>query len=77
MKFNVLSVVMLGVGGILIYSGIKAYDPRDVLKWGLGGKQPESFLPLKGAKVAEPTIPGQRTPGGTWEDKQPDNGVDV
>lgn len=76
MKFNVLSVVMLGVGGILIYSGIKAYDPRDVLKWGLGGKQPVSFLPGKSVKPDE-SIPGQRTPGGTWEDKQPDNGVDV
>lgn len=76
MKFNVLSVVMFGVGGILIYSGIKAYDPRDVLKWGLGGKQPTSFLPAASVKPDE-TIPGQRTPGGTWEDKQPDNGVDA
>ena len=76
MKFNVLSVVMFGVGGILIYSGIKAYDPRDVLKWGLGGKPPKSFLPDKGIKADE-TTPGQRTPGGTWEDKQPDSGVDA
>ena len=68
MKFSLLSVVMLGTGGILLYSGIKAYDPRDVLKWGLGGKKPETFLtPSGGMEVVRPPSenpdPGQRYPG--------------
>lgn len=73
MKFSLLSVVMLSVGGVLIYSGIKAYDPRDVVKWGLGGPVPKSFLPTK----VDVTIPDNHstTPGGTLEDKQPDNTV--
>ena len=78
MKFNLLSVVMFGVGGILVYSGIKAYDPRDVLKWGLGGKQPESFLPKEmpiGENKDNPD-PGQRYPGDVGL-PQPDNGVDA
>lgn len=71
MKISLVNILMLGSGAILVYSGIKAYNPKDVILWALGGKEPESFLP-KSIPVDE-TIPGQRTPGGTWEDKQPDN----
>jgi len=70
MKISTLNVVMFSVGAILIYSGIKAYDPRDVIKWGLGGKRPESFNkkeedPLDyGRKHPEKhPDPGQRHPG--------------
>lgn len=78
MKFNLLSVVMLGVGGILVYSGIKAYNPKDVLTWGLGGKKPETFLTPKmpiGDNRDNPD-PGQRYPGDVGL-PQPDDGVDA
>lgn len=52
MKISTLNVVMFSVGAILLYSGIKAYDPRDVIKWGLGGKKPVAF----------------KSPSGNWED---------
>lgn len=65
MKITLPNVVMFSVGAILMYSGIKAYDPRDVIKWGLGGKKPKSF-----AKKEDPMghpkdnpDPGQRHPG--------------
>lgn len=68
MKFSLVSVVMFSAGGILLYSGIKAYDPRDVIKWGLGGKKPQPFLTPKDWKDAlgpneENPDPGQRYPG--------------
>lgn len=43
MKVNLVNVVMLSTGIILLYSGIKGYDPRDVLRYGLGGKKPKTF----------------------------------
>ena len=52
---------MFGIGSILVYSGIKAYDPRDVVKWALGGKKPKS---LKTPKQEEPKVnPDQGNPG--------------
>lgn len=69
MKISTLNVVMFSVGAILIYSGIKAYDPRDVIKWGLGGKKPEPFNKKQegdGITRDEPwnhPDPGQRHPG--------------
>lgn len=36
--FNLFSVVLLGTGGILIYSAVKGYDPRTVVKSALQGK---------------------------------------
>lgn len=65
MKISTLNVVMFCVGGILLYSGIKAYDPRDVIKWGLGGKKPTPFTTKKdpmGDNKNNPD-PGQRYPG--------------
>lgn len=43
MKISLLNVVMFSVGGILVYSGIKGFDPRDVIGWGLGGKKPKTL----------------------------------
>ncbi len=70
MKITTLNVVMFSVGGILIYSGIKAYNPKDVILWGLGGKKPKPFNTKKsgdwednlGPNEDNPD-PGQRYPG--------------
>lgn len=65
MKVTPVNVVMFSVGAILLYSGIKAYDPRDVIKWGLGGKKPTPFNVKKdpmGDNKNNPD-PGQRYPG--------------
>jgi len=70
-KVSLVSVVMLGSGIILLYSGVKGYDPRDVIRWGLGGKKPKSFADKKkedpldyGRKHPELNPdPGKRHPG--------------
>ncbi len=54
MKISPLHVVMLGIGAILLYSGIKAYDPRDVIRWGLGGKKPEPFNKKEETELGRP-----------------------
>lgn len=74
MRVTTVNVVMFSVGAILLYSGIKAYDPRDVIKWGLGGKKPESFATKKdpmGDNKDNPD-PGQRHPG-DMPDTYPDD----
>jgi hypothetical protein len=59
---------MFAGGGILIYSGIKAFEPVDVIKWGLGGEKPKTFLTpgdwkdALGPNEKNPN-PGQRYPG--------------
>lgn len=67
MKITTLNVVMVSVGAILLYSGIKAFDPRDVIKWGLGGNKPERMLGAKtGSPMGNPQDnpdPGQQHPG--------------
>lgn len=61
MKITTLNVFMIGAGAILLYSGIMAYDPRDVIKWGLGGKKPQKLL---GSEPIEPKPdPRQGNPG--------------
>lgn len=40
MNLSLLPVVLFGVGGILIYSAVKGYDPRDVVRNSLTGKSP-------------------------------------
>lgn len=83
MKISTLNVVMFCVGGILMYSGIKAYDPRDVIKWGLGGKKPTPFNkktdPLEYGREhpGENPDPGQHHPGDmpwTYPDGTQDGG---
>lgn len=73
MKLSVLNVVMFSVGSILIYSGIKAYYPQDVIKWGLGGKEPESFATKSDGNV-KPQVPPGEHPGdlGPWTPDDPD-----
>lgn len=43
MKISLVNVLMIGSGIILIYSGLKAYYPQDVIRWGLGGERPDAF----------------------------------
>lgn len=40
MKITLVNVVMFGGGVVLLYSGVYGFDPRDVIKWAMGGKQP-------------------------------------
>ena len=47
MKISLVNVLMIGSGIIFLYSGIKGYDPRDVVRWGLGGKKPKTFAQTK------------------------------
>jgi hypothetical protein len=49
MNFNILTVVLVGVGGILVYAGIKDVNPRQVIKDALSGKEnPGSNLATEG-----------------------------
>jgi hypothetical protein len=80
-KVSLVNVVMLGGGVILLYSGIKGYDPRDVIRWGLGGKKPKTFAEkdkgkgeIKGGGPDHPD-PGQRHPGDMPWTYPPDNGT--
>lgn len=67
MKITTINVVMFSVGAILIYSGIKSYDPRDVIKWGLGGSVPKKLLGTPGedpmGNPQDNPDPGQQHPG--------------
>lgn len=60
MKVSLLNVVMFGTGVVLLYSGIKGYDPRDVLRWGLGGKKPK---PMTSGTTVKPRVPDGEYPG--------------
>jgi len=66
-KVNLVNVVMLSGGIILLYSGIKGYDPRDVIRWGLGGKKPKKMESKEwDGELGDPKDhpdPGQRYPG--------------
>lgn len=69
MKVSLVNVLMLGGGIILVYSGVKGYDPRDVIRWGLGGKKPKKMESPSGnwednlGPNEENPDPGQRYPG--------------
>lgn len=71
MKVSLVNVVMLGSGIILLYSGIKGYDPRDVIRYGLGGKKPEKLHHESSDEALQKGLenpggnpdPGQRHPG--------------
>jgi hypothetical protein len=58
-NLNPLGVVLLAIGGVLIYAAVKDVDPRDVVKQALGGK---TAKPVVGANVPTPK-PGNITPG--------------
>jgi hypothetical protein len=67
MKVSLVSVLCFGTGAILVYSGVKSYDPRDVIKWGLGGKKPKKMKSASGSEIEmdprDHPDPGQRHPG--------------
>jgi hypothetical protein len=54
MKITTVNVVMFSMGAVLLYCGIKAYDPRDVIQWGLGGKKPKSFATKDSDDLGKP-----------------------
>lgn len=70
MKVSLVNVLMLSSGIILLYSGIKGYDPRAVISYGLGGKKPKKMTSGSsgdwednlGPNEKNPD-PGQRYPG--------------
>jgi hypothetical protein len=72
MKVSLVNVVMLGSGIVLLYSGIKGYDPRDVIRYGLGGKKPKK---LGSAKTEQPKVNPNDHPGDMpWTYPNPNNG---
>lgn len=77
MKVSLINVVMVSSGIILLYSGIKGYDPRDVIRYGLGGKKPTKMTGAHGTALGPSQNnpdPGQRHPGDKFY--PPDNGSD-
>jgi hypothetical protein len=67
---------------ILLYSGVKGYDPRDVIRYGLGGKKPEKMKTQTGEDALERgrehpegnPDPGQRHPGDGFYPPGTENG---
>lgn len=74
MKISLVNIVMLGSGTILLYSGIKGYDPRDVLRWGMGGKKPKQAYGKK-EKEQKPEVHPDDHPG-DMPDSYPDKDGD-
>lgn len=70
MKINLVSLTMFMAGSVLVYSAVKGYDPRAVIRWALGGKKPEKmksgstgdWKDQLGPNEENPD-PGQRYPG--------------
>lgn len=70
MKINLVSLTMFTAGALLMYSAVKGFDPRDVVKWALGGKKPKKMQSKNsdnwedqlGPNEENPD-PGQRYPG--------------
>lgn len=47
---NLLSLTLLATGGVLVYSAVKGYDPRDVVRAALNGQS------ITQAKYVLPTV---------------------
>ncbi len=70
MKINLVSLTMFTAGSLLMYCAVKGFDPRDVIKWALGGKKPEK-MKSKSSENWEDQLgpneenpdPGERYPG--------------
>jgi hypothetical protein len=64
---NLLSLALLGTGGVLIYSAVKGYDPRDVVKAALSGQsignQPAKYVLPDVASFSPTTDPVPHKPG--------------
>lgn len=74
MKVSLVNVLMLGSGMILLYSGVKGYDPRDVISYGLGGKKPKT-LKQKHDDANKPKVNPKDHPG-DMPDTYPDGTQD-
>lgn len=59
MKVNLVAFVTFGTGIVFVYSGVKGYDPRDVIRWGLGGKTPLTFKAKAKDAATAKVAPGQ------------------
>lgn len=59
MKMNMLSVVMLLVGGVLVYAAFKNMSPKDVVGIALGNKTTAS--PASNPVTAQPNPQGSGT----------------
>jgi hypothetical protein len=75
-KINLVSLTMFSVGALLIYSGVKDFDPRDVVSWALGGKKPMTMHAKKKdaetPKVNPKEHPGDKNyPPGTEDGGEP------
>lgn len=54
---DLFSVVLMGSGGIFIYSAVKGFNPVDVVKYALGGSKPVSFADAgKGTPQSDPPL---------------------
>lgn len=70
---DLFSVVLMGSGGIFIYSAVKGFNPVDVVKYALGGDKPVPFSDQgKGTPQSDPIAPkynlgpdGELTPSDT------------
>lgn len=64
MKINLVSLTMFSGGALLVYCGVKGYDPRDVVSWALGGKKPKTFKQQKSeGENYKPKVPKDEHPG--------------
>lgn len=66
MKVNLISFVLASSGIILVYCGIKDYDPRDVIKWSLGGKKPQTMHQKHKDAETPKVAPGQHPGDMPW-----------
>jgi hypothetical protein len=64
---NLLSLALLGTGGVLIYCAVKGQDPRDVVRAALAGQslgaQPAKYALPAVSDFAPSTTPVPTTPG--------------
>lgn len=64
MKINLVSLTMFVGGVLLVYSGVKDYDPRDVIKWALSsGKTKLETMHQKKKAAETPKVNPKDTPG--------------
>lgn len=78
MNLTPLSVVIAGTGGILIYSAVRGYDPRDVVRGALSGEWPPAAVYSTQPSVAPAPAPDTQprtvpTRNRRRRNRQPDN----
>lgn len=71
MKLSLFNVILVGTGGILVYSGVKDYNPIDVVKHALGGEPPQKMGGSADDEAPQPTEPWASGESGLPERKRP------